>query len=121
MLWFLLIMFQIKHFLCDYPLQRHGSRKGSMQPREWIGDLVEHAGVHVVGTFCVCVALDWRKALCLAAVDGVLHFGVDRVKAHPRMGGRWKPTHKLFWVALGADQAVHHLFNIAFAWWILGR
>lgn len=112
----LLLAFQAKHFLCDFPLQKHKSNKGSLVFCKWYPDLAEHCLVHMLGTFLVCLpAAGWRFSLTLATLDFLLHFATDRVKAHPRLGGRWTPADKLFWVALGADQMVHHVVNIFLA------
>ncbi len=47
--------------------------------------------------------------LGLTLFDFIVHFVVDRVKAHPDLGGRWKADNPKFWWALGGDQAIHHL------------
>lgn len=108
---------QGKHFLCDYVLQRHGSRKGSLLFAEWFPDLLEHAAVHGVGTFLVCVTqCGWGLALQLGLVDVLVHFVVDKAKVE---GGRvygWTPKDKAFWVALGADQWLHHLTSLVLGW-----
>jgi len=52
--------------------------------------------------------------LGIAIADFVLHFIVDRLKASPDLGGRWKPDQPYFWWALGLDQMAHHLINYAF-------
>lgn len=57
--------------------------------------------------------------LQLFAADMGLHCIVDRMKAHKLLGGRWSADKKLFWVALGFDQFVHHLLNIGFAAYIV--
>lgn len=113
----LLIMFQLKHFLCDYPLQtqymlQKCSRSG------WIKPLIYHAGCHAIGTgllgsiFMLTFYKDvdyslWMWALML--LDFIIHFGVDRIKAHPDLGGKFVNTNPKFWWCLGADQMCHHL------------
>lgn len=121
-LWYLLTTTQIKHFLCDYPFQKHGAKKGDLRLSVWVPDLLAHSAVHMVGTVSVFwpivgLAAAWNYGV----VDLLAHFLVDRIKAHPQMGGRWKPQDKLFWVALGADQMVHHLINLLFVWHALLR
>lgn len=110
-LFILLVVFQFKHWLCDYPLQRPYMLNKFKGGTAWILPLCAHAGVHALLTFIV-TSICSRSAVtgaALAALDFVVHFAVDRVKAAPTWGGRWKPNEPYFWWALGADQAAHHL------------
>ena len=110
----LLVLFQIKHFICDYPLQTP-YMLGKMGKTNWIKPLAAHAGVHAIGTFIVVLAVTFSPiAVVFALADFVLHFIVDRIKASPDLGGRWKPDQSYFWWALGADQMAHHLLNYLF-------
>lgn len=93
MIFFLLVIFQIKHFLADFPFQTPymlGKFKGG---REWIRPLAAHAYVHAFFTLLICLFyLNRPSALAfgLAALDFAVHFIVDRVKAAPSLAGRWK-------------------------------
>lgn len=104
----LLIIFQIKHFLADYPLQNQymlGKFKGGS---DWVVPLMAHCTVHAWLTAWIILftnpSLWW---LCL--VDFSLHFTMDRIKAWKLLLGRFKPEQPYFWWALGFDQMVHHL------------
>lgn len=111
------VAMQGKHFLCDYVLQRHGSRKGSARFDEWFPDLLEHALVHGVGTFLVCVTqCGWGLALQLGLVDVLVHFAVDKAKVEGGRNYELTPADKVFWVALGADQGLHHLTSLVLGW-----
>ncbi len=122
----LLVLFQIKHFLCDFPFQTPymlGKFKGGT---EWIIPLAAHATVHCAGTSIVMIlwalatAARWSLAVAfLPLLDFVIHFTVDRIKASPAMGGRWKPDNRYFWWALGADQSAHHLTHYAIIWMLV--
>lgn len=95
MVWALLIIYQIKHFLADYPLQgRYMLGKFKPYPA-FILPLLAHSGVHGIMTFLIAV---WFKppavALLLGALDMGIHFTVDRVKASPTLGGRWTALSK---------------------------
>ena len=110
----LLVLFQIKHFICDYPLQT-SYMLGKMGKTNWVKPLAAHAGVHAIGTFIVVLVVTFSPiAIVFALVDFVLHFIVDRIKASPDLGGRWKLDQPYFWWALGADQMAHHLINYLF-------
>ena len=96
----LLAAYQLKHFLCDFPLQRPWMlRKFSADPDEWVPALAAHAGVHALGTLAIAGAFLLlarpasmlpSSAAALAAFDFVIHFTMDRIKASPGMMGRWK-------------------------------
>ena len=134
----LLIIYQIKHFIADYPLQGQ-YMLGKFKP-DWgfFWPLAAHAGVH--GLMTLGIVWYFNPSLWwLALVDAGIHFVMDRVKAGPKYLGRYKAlaasefkkvfdayTHSddelvkqiarqrlkhnvLFWWALGFDQMVHHL------------
>lgn len=90
----LLVAYQLKHFVCDYPLQGE-YMLGKFKP--WPGfvlPLLAHSGVH--GLFTLAIAL-WVKpelALALAAFDMGSHFLIDHIKASPKLLGRFKPLDK---------------------------
>lgn len=122
----LLITFQLKHFICDYPLQTQ-YMLGKMKATGWVKPLAAHAGIHAIGTFIVAYYFlnlsyyldNIAFAAILAIADFILHFTVDRIKASPTIGGRWKPEHPQFWWALGADQMTHHIINYIFIFIII--
>lgn len=111
----LLIIYQLKHFLADFPLQGRymlGKFKGGT---EWILPLAAHASVHWLFTLVICLAI--KPAMWpLAFLDFGVHFCVDRLKASPNFGGRWKMDKPQFWWALGADQMAHHLTHYFIIW-----
>ena len=108
----LLVMFQLKHFIADFPLQ-NTYMLGKMKLDGWIKPLAAHALVHA--TFTLSIALSTVPSLWwLAIVDFIMHFTIDRIKASPNMLNRWGPDKPYFWWALGADQAAHHLTHYAF-------
>lgn len=127
----LLVAYQIKHFVCDYPLQgEYMLRKFSRDPRIWVPALAAHAGVQALGTMVIAgLYLGFNPwVLALMGMDFATHFVMDRFKADPDLLGRFKPLtgpeyqqavaqgrqdrilgNKFFWWALGFDQMVHHL------------
>lgn len=114
MIWTLLVVFQIKHYLADFPLQGM-YMLGKFKPYPaFIRPLLAHVAVH--GGMTAVIALIVRPELCwVSLVDSAVHFGVDRLKAAPSLGGRWKHHQPQFWWALGADQMAHHLTH----YWII--
>lgn len=111
----LLVLLQLKHFICDYPLQTQ-FMLGKAGATNWFEPLLAHSAVHALGTFLVFIYFSLPLAILFAIVDLVLHFIVDRIKASPTMGGRWNPSQPYFWWALGFDQMAHHVINIVFVY-----
>ena len=117
----LLVAFQLKHFICDFPLQNQ-YMLGKMNLAGWKLPLAAHAGIHALGTFLItCLFFKpayYMDAIVLGAIlgiaDFIIHFTVDRIKASPNLGGRFNPTQSYFWWVLGADQMAHHLTHYLF-------
>lgn len=118
-LFLLLIVFQLKHFICDYPLQ--GTYMlGKLRATNWALPLAAHAAVHATATFLIAIWFSLHLAIILAIADFILHFTIDRLKASPNIGGRFKPDQPYFWWALGADQMAHHFTHYSFIFILLG-
>lgn len=133
-IWILLVVYQIKHFVADYPLQGKFMLRKFLPTPEWILPLLAHASVHAVFTYLIALAVRPRLALWLALFDASTHFVVDRIKASPDLGGRFKPLTKqtysaatpeqlksnvYFWWALGADQMAHHLTHYVIIYFLV--
>ena len=100
----LLVVYQLKHFLADYIFQGE-YMLGKFKPG-WVflRPLLAHVGVHAGMTFIIAVIAFQRLdpgmvvragvsyALCVAFFDAFVHFFMDRLKASPRYMGRWKPV-----------------------------
>jgi len=112
----LLILFQIKHFIGDFPLQREYMLKKTLAGWEFVPPLATHCAVHAVLT--LVLVLPMRPDLWwLGVVDFVIHFGMDRIKSGPRYLGRFSDRDKPgFWNALGFDQMIHHITCIYVVW-----
>jgi hypothetical protein len=113
----LMVVFQLKHFVADYPLQvpfmLRGKSRGGFA---WLGPLAVHCGVHAALTLVICAVIQPRL-WWLALVDFTIHFAMDRIKASPVLLGRFHdPESRPFWFCLGVDQMVHHLTSIFIVW-----
>lgn len=116
----LLVLFQIKHFLADFPLQVNYMifRKTSAN-WDFLLPLLSHSAVHGVLTLFMCLYyaphLWW-----LSIADTIIHFVMDRIKSSPKYLGRFNDLSKAYyWWCLGLDQMVHHLTHIYIAWFII--
>lgn len=135
----LLIVYQFKHFVADFPLQGKYMLGKFKSGWEFFLPLLAHVAVHGAFTLTIVLALGLPHMWWLALVDMSIHFTMDRLKAGPKYLGRLKPlsasdmkasltylswegherekkeaTKRLrgnmfFWWSLGLDQMVHHL------------
>lgn len=164
MIWILLVIMQFKHFIADYPLQNQ-YMLGKFKEKGWVRPLAAHCGIHFLFTLIVSfVALypGYRYikgesqlssliiiSILFGLLDFTIHFVMDRIKASPKMLGRFQalskneminevlpvinnPEHPnqnevkqratsnvLFWWSLGLDQMVHHLTDILIVYLII--
>jgi len=120
-LFILLGLFQVKHFLSDYPLQTQWML-GKSKAKGWVLPLLAHAGVHAAFTAAIVTYATWDVKgglifqILAPIFDFVVHFTMDRIKASPNMLGRFKPDRPYFWWSLGLDQAVHHSTHYIIIW-----
>lgn len=141
MIWILLIIFQLKHFIADFPLQTP-YMLGKFKAKGWIAPLACHCGVQSAFTYLIALfALPKEPrfagyALLLALLDFWIHFTMDRIKASPEMLGRYKVlsandfgllNQGLQNAQLGVpyDEARAHLYKRQikenkYFWWALG-
>ncbi len=122
-LFVLLIAFQLKHFLADFPLQ--GKYMLGKFKADWsfFWPLFSHCSVHACFTLLICSFFtDIKTAFLLAVMDLIIHFTMDRIKAGPKYLGRFKDVmDKKFWWSLGFDQMVHHLTHYLIIYLILTK
>lgn len=105
LLFALLIIYQIKHFLADYPLQGK-YMLGKFKPGwDFLGPLAAHCIVHGLFTFLIAKYCGYSSPITLAFIDFSIHFVMDRIKASPKYLGRFKAVTK--------DQYEDHMENIA--------
>jgi hypothetical protein len=133
-IWLLLLYFQLKHFVADYPLQVPYMLKKFLPGWDFILPLSAHCGVHAALTLIPVLMLK-PSLWWLALADFAIHFVMDRIKASPKMLGRFKaltakdfPTasaamkryNTFFWWSLGFDQMVHHLTHYLIIYTLIG-
>lgn len=132
----LLVIYQIKHFLADFPLQGKYMLGKFKNGKDWILPLLAHVSVHGLFTFIISLFIKPKIAIYLALFDMIVHFIMDRIKASPNLLGRFQALTKkdfmnggitgneiksntLFWWSLGLDQMVHHLTHYIIIWRLL--
>lgn len=116
----LLIIFQIKHFICDFPLQNNLFMLRKKDHEKWIFPLACHCGVHFLGTYLISgiylvlieYKYSWVVCVSLGLFDFITHFIMDRIKASPNIWGKYKFHEPQYWNSLGFDQMFHHVIGI---------
>ena len=118
----LLIAFQIKHFIADYPLQFPYMYEAKGMQYSWAKPLRDHALVHmtlsilIAGAYSIFVEpISLMAMFVIAIYDFTTHFVIDRIKA-TQQGG---PDTSRFWINLGLDQMAHHIVGIVIVFIII--
>jgi len=142
MVFILLIVFQLKHFLADYIFQNSYMLGKFKADKKYIIPLICHVGVHSIFTLIISIFyVNIYYSILLRLLDGCLHFVMDRIKASPYMLGQYKALsynemyevlklnnynknlllkhNKYFWWSLGLDQMVHHLTHYLIIFFLL--
>ncbi len=89
----LLLLYQFKHFLCDFPLQTEWML-GKFKPGwDFVLPLTVHAGIHMLATMAIVsyCGFSMHSAFLCGLFDFFIHFTMDRIKASPNYLGRFKP------------------------------
>ncbi|MDE2385972.1 MAG: DUF3307 domain-containing protein [Alphaproteobacteria bacterium] len=111
-----LALLQVKHFVCDGLLQTSAMVEAKRFYGARLGLL--HAGLHGVGSVVVGVLALGGVVfpLFLGVLDAVIHYHVDFSKENivKRLG--YTPANAPFWWAISADQMLHHMTYLLFAW-----
>lgn len=106
----LLLIYQIKHLVCDYFLQGK-YMLGKFNEQGWVKPLSAHCGVHALATFIISTIFTFNPfiGVWLALFDFITHFLIDRTKVISSRGiGTQNPK---FWHYLGIDQMLHHIIH----------
>jgi Protein of unknown function (DUF3307) len=111
---------QIKHFICDYPLQTLYQLKNKGKYGHPGG--IIHSGIHVLGTMVTFIVVTPTLALGAAIVVGefLVHYHMDWAKDNIIRRAGYVPSDREFWWAIGGDQLVHHLTYIVIAGVLVG-
>lgn len=118
----LLTLFQLKHFLADYPLQNSQMVREKGEYGEKGG--IYHSLIHSLLTFTVLgvfnylvFPISYTLALAIAAIEFPIHYHIDWGKM--QMSKRYTTKDKAFWNWMGFDQLLHQLTYVAFLWIVL--
>lgn len=110
-----LLYLQIKHFVCDYPLQTtyQVNNKGTYgHPAGLL-----HASIHALFTIPAFLIISPPLPVGIAIVVGefLVHYHIDWSKQQIMARTGWKAVDSEFWWGIGADQFLHYLTYLAIA------
>jgi hypothetical protein len=110
-----LVILEVKHFLCDYPLQTayQVKNKGTYGHP---GGII-HSGLHVLGTSTAFLVITPTVAVGAAILlcEFIIHYHIDWTKDNLMRWAEMKPSEGRFWWTIGVDQMLHHLSYVAIA------
>ena len=109
-----LVLFQLKHFICDFVLQTayiYRNKGIYGHPAGFI-----HAGLHAVTSLPAILILSRSAGLIAALVlaELVIHYHVDWLKLHIDKRFGFTMQKSAYWMVFGADQLIHQLTYAAF-------
>jgi hypothetical protein len=109
-----LFLLQLKHFICDFPLQSFPYMYENKGTYGHPGGLL-HSAVHFVGSLIALVpTLGFSFFLAgVVLAEFVAHYHIDWWKMRTNKKTGWGPhTSEYFWWLLGFDQLLHQLCYI---------
>ena len=111
----LLLALQVKHVICDGPLQTVQMVRDKSVYLKPLG--VIHALIHSGGSFIILLLAGLPLVFVLQAVllEFLLHYHIDFTKEKIVKHFGWYHSDGPFWWALIADQTLHHMTYILIA------
>jgi hypothetical protein len=107
---------QVKHFICDGPLQTLAMVEAKGHYGRPLGLL--HSFIHLIGTVLVLAGFGFAMpvVLLLGLLDFAIHYHIDFSKENVVRKAGWTPAKAYFWWALSADQMAHQLTYLLIAY-----
>jgi hypothetical protein len=104
-----LLIFQIKHFLCDFVLQTAYQVRNKGQYLHAGG--IIHAGLHMLGSIPALLVLTLSPGVAVVLLLGefLIHYHTDWAKVQIDRALRLNDTNTLYWTVFGSDQLIHQL------------
>ena len=104
-----MLIFQIKHFLCDFVLQTTNQVLNKGRYLHMGG--ITHAGLHMLGSLPALLVLTHAAPLIAALLltEFLIHYHIDWAKVQVDRALRLNDTNSLYWTVFGSDQLIHQL------------
>jgi hypothetical protein len=120
---FLLIIFQLKHFTGNFSVRSLYLSKSSFLRKDFTGKeaiktLAIHSLIHASITLGLAMIL---RPSCwyISVIDFTTHFTLDYLKVNKKLLGRWDTDHPLFWWGLDLIKLCHNLLYYYFIYALL--
>jgi hypothetical protein len=111
----LLVLLQIKHFVCDWVIQTEKEVRYKGVYLNPTGML--HSLKHAWATWVIAEVFFSTELATLAfLIDGITHYHIDWLKQTISKKLNLTPSDGGFWVAMGLDQMAHQLVYLAIAY-----
>jgi Protein of unknown function (DUF3307) len=113
----LLLALQVKHAICDGPLQTLQMVRDKSLYLKPMG--IIHALIHCAGSLVVLLWVDLPFVVLaqLMLFEFVLHYHIDYIKEKIVKQFGWYHSDGPFWWALIFDQTLHHMTYVTMVWW----
>jgi len=116
---YLFIVFQIKHFFCDFQFQSQWML-GKLKPwPDFIEPLWVHSLINAIGVGLIVIIFAPILAFVLFIFELISHFVIDMVKSQKWGLNRFPIQRHSFWVTLGFDQMLHQLMYCLYIYLIV--
>jgi Protein of unknown function (DUF3307) len=104
---------QVKHVICDGPLQTLAMVREKSRYMRPLG--IAHAAIHGAGTVLILSLFKFDPTISFfaGAVEFLLHYHIDYVKENVVKLFGWTTATGPFWWVLTFDQALHHFTYLA--------
>jgi hypothetical protein len=112
---FLIAVLQIKHVVCDGPLQTLAMVKDKSHYLRPLG--LAHAGIHGVATVLILLIFGFAPATAIifSLIEFFAHYHIDYAKENAVKLFHWKINDGPFWWVMTLDQALHHFTYVVMA------
>ncbi len=113
-----LVLFQIKHFLCDFVFQT----QSQVRAKGIYGNIggLAHAGLHALASLPALLVLSRSPGAigAVVAAEFLLHYHVDWSKARLDTVKGWTDQDQQYWIVFGLDQLIHQLTYAAIIYFL---
>jgi Protein of unknown function (DUF3307) len=109
-------LLQVKHMICDGPLQTLRMVQDKSIYGRPMGLL--HALIHVIGSALVYVMFGIGPSVMayLLLLEFAIHYHIDYTKENIVKAMKWTTSDGPYWWAITTDQGLHHMSYLLLAW-----
>ena len=98
-----MLLFIVKHYVCDFVLQNSWQAIGKAKTKGWILPLLVHSVINATGTAIILLVFGSPYWLVFGLSEIAVHFIIDRIKTKVPV----VKDSRAYWLVFGADQTLH--------------